>query len=598
MFVFFLANSNDFDFSFLYISFRRGYYSGDLPTTINSATTSTDAEDSDQTEEKKNEENIPPKNLIFVIACMVAISIDPLFLYIPIIDGESKCLGVDKKLRIITLLFRSLIDIIYIVHITYQIRQAIKSALPEDQSHPNEQTLTSSTWKSKFFDLFERRDKTFEFSWTSIIIDVLAVLPIPQVLLGAVYFKMGGSRYLDNIKIVNFFLLVQYLPRFYEIYLAATKFRKNTPVWIKGAFNFFLYIIASHVLGAFRYFFSIERETACWHQACRNTAGCKASFYCDDNISMNVTTLLTEFCPTNPLNSTVFDFGIFSKGIESGNTGRISFLTKLFYSWSWGILNLSNFGTSLTTSSYVWENLFAILISAIGLLLFSYLIGNVQNCLLWEEEKKVQEPKRKIIMEGLRAWLSENNLRPDLEKEVVKNIKQAIELDKDADVDNLFSLLPWSTRLELKRSLFKPMIKLPRLRNMDEKVREMICDYLKPVVYPQNTIVRRTGEPFDSILFVTEGIVWVYSTTDGSQQTGMMNQFLKKGDVYGDEELLSWTTSHSGSRSFTNLPFSKENVKCHTKVQGFALSAMDLKTVVSKCGDFWNPSKTTTLVLV
>ncbi|KAM1707526.1 hypothetical protein ACFX13_000670 [Malus domestica] len=179
------------------LSFRRGYYLGDLPTTINSATTSTDAEDSDQTEEKKNEENIPRTNLIFVIACMVAISMDPLFLYIPIIDGESKCLGVDKKLRIVTLLFRSLIDITYIVHITYQIRQAIKSALPEDQSHPNEQTVTSSTWKSKFFDLFERRDKTFEFSWTSIIIDVLAVLPIPQVLLGAVYFKMGGSRYLD-----------------------------------------------------------------------------------------------------------------------------------------------------------------------------------------------------------------------------------------------------------------------------------------------------------------------------------------------------------------------------------------------------------------
>ncbi|XP_048421920.1 cyclic nucleotide-gated ion channel 1-like [Pyrus x bretschneideri] len=365
------------------IKLRRGYYSGDLLTTINSATTSTDAEDSDQTEEKKHEENIPRTNLIFVIACMVAISIDPLFLYIPIIDGESKCLRVDKKLRIVTLLFRSLIDITYIVYITYQIRQAIKSALPEDQSHPNEQTVTSSTWKSKFFDLFERRDKTFEFSWTSIIIDILAVGPTPQVLLGAVCFKMGGSRYLDNIKIVNFFLLVQYLPRFYEIYLAATEFRKNTPVWIKGAFNFFLYIIASHVLGAFWYLFSIERETACWHQAYRNTAGL--------------------------------------------------------------IL--------------VWENLYSILIPAIGLLLFSYLIGNVQNCLLWEEEKKVQEPKRKIIVEGLRAWLSENNLRPDLEKQVVKNIKQAIELDKDAGVDNLFSLLPWSTRRELKRSLFKPMIK-------------------------------------------------------------------------------------------------------------------------------------------
>ena len=131
------------------------------------------------TEEKKHEESIPWMNMIFVIACVVAISIDPLFLYIPIIDGESKCLGVDKKLRIVALVFRSLIDITYILHITFQIRQAVKSASRDHQSHPNEQTIT---WKSKCFDLFESRHKIFEkLSWPSIIIDVLAILPIPQV---------------------------------------------------------------------------------------------------------------------------------------------------------------------------------------------------------------------------------------------------------------------------------------------------------------------------------------------------------------------------------------------------------------------------------
>ncbi|TQE06742.1 hypothetical protein C1H46_007611 [Malus baccata] len=551
------------------------------------------------TEEKKHEENIPWMNRIFVIACMVAISIDPLFLYIPIIDGESKCLGVDKKLRIVALLFRSLIDITYILHITFQIRQAIKSSSPDHQSHPNEQTIT---WKVKCFDLFESLHKIFEkLSWPSIIIDVLAVLPIPQVLMGAVDFKMGGSRYLDKIKIVNVFLLVQYLPMLYGIYQVDRKFRKNTSVWIKGAFYFFLYILSSHILGAFWYLFSIQRETDCWHQACRNTAGCKLSFYCDDNVPTNVTTLLTEFCPTSLINSTVFDFGMFSNGIESGNTGPINFLTKLFYSWWWGLLNLSNFGTSLQTSSYVWESLFAILISTIGLLLISYLIGNVQ------EEKKVQEPKLKIIEEGLRLWAFKNNLPQHLEKEVIKNIKQAIELDKDADVENLFSLLPWRTRRTLKRFLFmNRMMAIPRLKNMDDKVLKMICDYLKPVVYPQNTIIRRMGEPFDSILFVAEGTVWVYSTTDRSQQIGKMKQFLQKGDIYGAEELLSWATSHSSSLSFVDLPFSTENVKCHTKVQGFALSAMDLQAIVSNCGHLWSPSNsdeaevphTTTLVLV
>lgn len=38
----------------------------------------------------------------------------------------------------------------------------------------------------------------------------------------------------------------------------------------------------------------------------------------------------------------------------------------------------SNFGTNLETSSYLWENCFAILISVVGLLLFLYLIGIMQ----------------------------------------------------------------------------------------------------------------------------------------------------------------------------------------------------------------------------
>lgn len=55
------------------------------------------------------------------------------------------------------------------------------------------------------------------------------------------------------------------------------------------------------------------------------------------------------------------------------------------------------------------------------------------------------------IEEGLRLWTDKNKLPQHLKEEV---IKQAIELDKDADVENLFSLLPWRTRRILKRFLF------------------------------------------------------------------------------------------------------------------------------------------------
>ncbi|PRQ29996.1 putative Ion transport domain-containing protein [Rosa chinensis] len=136
----------------------------------------------------------------------------------------------------------------------------------------------------------------------------------------------------------------------------------------------------SHVLGSLWYFVAIERETSCWHKACKKIAGCviTSTYNCGDSGSTRNITLLNQLCPINSPNSTLFDFGIFVDVLQSGNTESDKFATKLFYSLWWGLKNLSNFGTNLETSNYLWENCFAILICVIGLLLFLYLIGNVQ----------------------------------------------------------------------------------------------------------------------------------------------------------------------------------------------------------------------------
>ncbi|PRQ38051.1 hypothetical protein RchiOBHm_Chr4g0409521 [Rosa chinensis] len=112
-----------------------------------------------------------------------------------------------------------------------------------------------------------------------------------------------------------------------------------------------------------------------------NTSEC--NFYCNQDISSrNMTFIrsLDEFCLVDvPANATApFHFGIFLDSLKSGNMGQINFAKKISYSFWWGLRNLSNFGTNLETSTYVWENCFAILTSTVGLLLFLYLIGKVQ----------------------------------------------------------------------------------------------------------------------------------------------------------------------------------------------------------------------------
>lgn len=50
---------------------------------------------------------------------------------------------------------------------------------------------------------------------------------------------------------MNFFVVAQYVPRVFRIYRSCQDYKKSskeeTPIWLKGLLNFFLYIFASHV---------------------------------------------------------------------------------------------------------------------------------------------------------------------------------------------------------------------------------------------------------------------------------------------------------------------------------------------------------------
>ncbi|KAM1232303.1 hypothetical protein ACFX13_042872 [Malus domestica] len=485
----------------------------------------------------------------------------------------------DKKLKNVTLVLRLLADLIFVVHIIHQICKAIKSVNPKEKEN--------SGWESKAMAVARK------LSWRSMVTDILAVLPIPQVLLVVVFFKMRGSGYLQKRKVLNFFLLAQYLPRIYRIHLSSNNL-SQTGIWVKGAFNFFLYILASHVLGAFWYFFSIQRETSCWHQACmKQSISGVITFYCD-NLGTTPRdrdiTLFQDECPINvPANTTPpFDFGIFLDSLKS-NTTPLDFSSKLFYSFWWGLRNLSNFGTNLTTSTYVWENLFAILISIIGLLLFLYLLGNVQTFMQLATIKS-EEIRRKMKDRKIEEWMDKNAIPGHLKQKIKKNIKQKLKENKDADLENLISILPWYTMKPLKRLLCMNTLRtVPMLKETDGKVLKMICDYLRPMIYSENSIVVQRGDPLDRIIFITEGFIETYvggeqsrhraGSSSGSQSSSMPTKTLKKGEFYG-EELLNWA-----SRS--QRPISTQTVKCHTKVEAFVLMANDLPSIVSKCGSLW-----------
>ena len=63
--------------------------------------------------------------------------------------------------------------------------------------------------------------------------------------------------------------------------------------------------------------------------------------------------------------------------------------------------------------------------------------------------------KQKIELKGpaIEAWMAKNGIPDDMKKEIMENINQKLKEDKDADLENLFNVLPWYTKKSLKRFL-------------------------------------------------------------------------------------------------------------------------------------------------
>lgn len=106
-------------------------------------------------------------NKIFVLSCLIAVSVDPLFFYIPIVKDDKKCLDLDDKLQIIASVLRSFTDIFYIVHIIFQFRTGF---IPPSSRVFGRGVLIEDSWE------IAKRYLSSYF-----LVDILAVLPLPQV---------------------------------------------------------------------------------------------------------------------------------------------------------------------------------------------------------------------------------------------------------------------------------------------------------------------------------------------------------------------------------------------------------------------------------
>ncbi|XP_010251498.1 PREDICTED: probable cyclic nucleotide-gated ion channel 5 isoform X2 [Nelumbo nucifera] len=511
-------------------------------------------------------------NRLFVISCILAVSVDPLFFYLPVINSDSTCLSIDRKLAITVTTLRTIIDAFYVIHMALQFRTAYIA--PSSRVFGRGELVIDPAQIAKRY-----------LRWY-FIVDFLAVLPIPQIV---VWKFLQKSDVLATKQALLFIVMLQYIPRFYRILPLTSELKRTAGVFAESAFAgaaYYLlwYMLASHIVGAFWYLLAVERNDACWQEACTesNAIKCDTNYlYCGNwngpsysNWLTVSKAVLSNKCPAEGDNPP-FDFGIYQQALSSGIVKSKKFLSKYCYCLWWGLQNLSTLGQGLETSTYPGEVIFSIALAILGLILFALLIGNMQTYL---QSLTIRLEEMRIKRRDSEQWMHHRLLPQDL-RERVRRYDQYKWLEtRGVDEENLVQSLPKDLRRDIKRHLCLALVRrVPLFEKMDERLLDAICERLKPSLYTERTYIVREGDPVDEMLFIIRGRLESV-TTDGGRSGFFNRSLLKEGDFCG-EELLTWALD---PKSGSNLPSSTRTVKALTEVEAFALIAEELKFVASQ----------------
>ncbi|OMO99630.1 hypothetical protein CCACVL1_03699 [Corchorus capsularis] len=517
---------------------------------------------------------------IFLLSSVISVSLDPLFFYLPVVNEDKKCLFMDGKLGTVAIILRSVMDGLCIISV------ACRVFVPYKNKRGNPTTDAWSMARSYFPSSF-------------LLVEILAVLPLPQILVLVIIPIVRDVKFLDAMNSLAIIVICQSIPRILRIYApfkrdGRTSDKLAEAAWAKAACNLLLYMLAGHALGALWYFLAIERETACWLRACANTSRCvNRSFYCNNHLGDH--TFINESCPISNPDPKLFDFGIYLEALQSGVSQMVNFPQKYFHCFHWGLQNLSSLGQNLSTSTSIGEDCFAVFITMSGLLLFLYLIGNVQvhtyvpelvKLSLFVEQiylqlKTMKSEELRLKTQEIEQWKLFKQLPDVLQNKIKKYQKYKWQESRGVDVEKLLYNLPKDLRIEIKRHLFFDLVRrVPLFYEMDHAgLLESMCDRLKPVLCTEMSYIVREGDAVEQMLFITQGKLVIMRKNH--LRAGFFNSgYLGAGDFCG-EELLTWALDpHPHSSS--NLPISTTNLRALTEVEAYALMAEDLKFVASQ----------------
>uniref|UniRef100_A0ACD5X139 Uncharacterized protein n=1 Tax=Avena sativa TaxID=4498 RepID=A0ACD5X139_AVESA len=505
---------------------------------------------------------------------MVGLFVDPMYFYL-LYTGTVSCVNMDMKIGVVVTAARTVADLFYLAHMILKFRTAFVA--------PNSRVFGRG-------ELVRDPDQiAIRYLKNDFIIDLAAMLPIPQIIIWFVIPAVSTSSANHTNNTLSMIVLIQYIPRVFLIISLNSKIVKSSGVvtrtaWAGAAYNLLLYTLASHVLGALWYLLSIERQYTCWVDVCTKENGtfpgipkcfvsyldCKAK---DDPIRKKwfaASNINTE-CK---LPDATYKYGLFADALNLDVVGATFFEKYLYCLW-WGFRNLSSYGQNLQNTTYRGETIFCILICIMGLVFFSHLIGNMQTYL---QSMTVRLEEWRVKRRDIEEWMRHRQLPLELQERVRRFFQYKWLATRGVDEESILQSLPLDLRREIQRHLCLALVRrVPFFSQMDEQLLDAICERLVSSLSTKDAYIVREGDPVSEMLFIIRGEL-ESSTTDGGRTNFFSSITLRPGDFCG-EELLTWALMPNPS---LNFPQSTRTVRSVTEVEAFALRAEDLKYVANQ----------------
>ncbi|CAI7881493.1 unnamed protein product [Closterium sp. NIES-54] len=578
-------------------------------------------------------------NKVFMVASILGFTIDPWFLFtLQALNQVAPqpamlCLTLDWTAAITFTVLRSFVDLCYVIQIVVQFRMAYIVPPPTNRKNRFFRRWWADRSLQSPGDLeFDARVIASRYLRSWFLIDVLAALPIPQIVMLVIVPMMGRSVPSNTGVAMTVLclaaLFAQNVPRAIRFFPILSG---NAPhvtglvfetAWANFLLNFVFYLMASNIVGSMWYFLAASRFTTCMAGQCATQGdACQPEYmYCvDQNAIAYQNTAAEAAWATGPASACLvldnpssdalpspIDYGIFTNAVPLVVEG--AFLSKYIYSFFWGFQQVSTLAGNLEPSRWDPEVLFVILVIGLGLVLLALLIGNISNFLQALSRRSFEY---QLQRHDIDSWMERRNLPLSLQKRVQKQQRLHWVATRGVEEAEVLDKLSDDIQTDVRRSLCLELLQCSALFfAMEPQVLDAFCEKLRQQLYIEGTVILKEGYPVSRLFFVLRGQLESYTTIGG--RAGFVDSvLLGKGDFLGEELLVEYLEKLSdgnksrrsgtqirylgrsvtmgasasasaaalGTLAIDVLPTAQRTVRCIGPVEGYELEATDVAVV-------------------